>query len=63
MNTYYFQGIRWIPSYRDFDYDDYKIVAESTEKAWQILDQMTTLKSWKSVSLTSINDVYYYESV
>lgn len=63
MNTYYFQGVRWIPSYCDFDFDDYKIVAETVEKAWQTLDQMTTLKSWKSVSLNSINGVHYYESV
>lgn len=63
MNTYYFQGVRWIPSYCDFDFDEYKIYAETAEKAWEILDNMTVLTTWKSVSLNAINNVQYYESV
>ena len=63
MDKYFFQGVRWIPSYRDFDFDEYEITAETAEKAWELLDKMTVLKSWKSVSLISINNVYYYESV
>ena len=63
MNTYYFQGVRWIPSYRDFDFDDCEITAETAEKAWEKLDKMTTLKTWKTVGLITINNQRYYESI
>ena len=63
MNTYYFQGIRWIPSYRDFDFDDCHIVAENAKEAWKKLDQQTNLKMWKTVGLLTINGQTYYEGV
>ena len=66
MNTYYFQGVRWIPGSRtlgDFDFDDCEITAETAEKAWEELDKMTTLKTWKTVGLITINNQRYYEGV
>jgi hypothetical protein len=63
QNTYYFQGIRWIPEYRDFDFDDFTILAKTVEEAWKLLDTETSLKTWKSVSLNEINKTRYYESV
>ena len=62
-NKYYFRGIRFIPSYRDFDLDDAVIHAKTTEEAWSKLDILTKLYTWKSVSLIEINNVRYYESV
>lgn len=53
LNEYYFQGTRWIPSYRDFDYDDITIVAATKAEAWRELNRLT--KYWKGVALTHIN--------
>lgn len=55
QNTYTFQGIRWIPSYRDFDHDDVDIEAANEKEAWDILNK--TVKYWKSVGITHINNV------
>jgi len=55
QNTYTFQGIRWIPSYRDFDHDDADIEAANEKEAWAILSK--TMKNWKSVGITHINGV------
>lgn len=54
-NTYTFQGMRFIPSYRDFDHDDVDIVAVSEEAAWKKLNE--NYKYWKSVGITHINGI------
>lgn len=56
LNTYTFQGIRWIPGYDDFDCDDYDIEAQNEEEAWKELHERA--KFWKAVSLTHINGEY-----
>jgi hypothetical protein len=56
-NKYYFQGIRWVPSYRDFDFDDYTIEAVDEKTAWDKLFEFTNKSTWKNVSLTHVNDV------
>lgn len=53
-NKYYFEGIRWIPSYEDFDYDNYAIEAENEDEAWEKLFSFTNKKFWKTVSITKI---------
>lgn len=55
INKYYFQGIRWIPGYDDFDHDDYEIEAHSEAEAWTKLDKVC--KWWKTVGITHINGV------
>jgi hypothetical protein len=62
-NKYHFEGMRFIPGYNDFDYDDALIEAESIEDAWNELDTLTKSFTWKSVELTEINGIRYYESV
>lgn len=56
MNQYYFEGLRFIPGYNDFDFYDIKIEAIDETTAWQELDRKTNAKTWKSVYLTKIND-------
>ena len=62
-NKYHFEGMRFIPGYNDFDYDDALIEAESIEDAWNELDTLTKSFTWKLVELTEINGIRYYESV
>jgi hypothetical protein len=57
MNEYYFQGVRFVPGYNDFDWDDFKCNAKSEAEAWVLLDKFTRKLTWKSVGLTSINGV------
>jgi len=57
MTEYYFQGVRFVPGYNDFDYDDFTIDASSEKEAWDLLDKRTKLFTWKSVGLTHINGV------
>ena len=54
LNTYYFQGTRFIPGYNDFDFDDATIEAANEEEAWKELNK--NYKYWKSVGLTHINE-------
>ena len=56
-NKYYFQGIRFIPSYEDVDFDDYEIHAVDEKTAWEELFKFTKKFTWRNVSLTHINDV------
>ena len=56
-NTYYFQGVRFVPGYNDFDYDACTIEATSEKEAWELLDKYTKMFTWKSVGLTHINGV------
>lgn len=56
MKKYYFQGIRWIPGYNDFDFDDFEIEAVDEKSAWEKLYQITK-RTWKSVGLTHIDGV------
>lgn len=62
-HKYFFQGVRWIPIRHDFIFDEHTIVAETSKKAWDLLDKQTNIGTWKSVSLISIDNVYYYEGV
>jgi hypothetical protein len=55
LNKYHFQGMRFIPGYYDFDFDDYTIEAVNEEEAWKELFKMTKKFTWKSVGLTHIN--------
>lgn len=57
MNEYYFQGVRFVPGYNDFDWDDFKCTANSEAEAWTLLDKFTGGWSWKRVKLTNINGV------
>jgi len=56
-NTYYFQGVRFVPGYNDFDYDDCTVDATSEKEAWELLDKYTKMFTWKRVGLTHINSV------
>jgi hypothetical protein len=56
MNNYYFAGVRFVPGYNDFDFDDITIEANNEKEAWTLLDKYTKMFTWKSVSLVSIND-------
>lgn len=55
LNNYYFQGVRFVPGYNDFDYDDITIEAANEKEAWDLLDKYTKMRTWKSVALTHIN--------
>ena len=57
MNTYYFQGMRFIPHYKDFDYDDFEIEAKDEEQVWRLLDRYTKRSLWKKVNITYINGI------
>jgi len=57
MNKYYFEGMRFIPGYNDFDYDEREITASSEKEAWELLDTHTKMFTWKSVGLTSVNGI------
>jgi hypothetical protein len=54
---YYFQGIRWVPGYDDFDFDDCTIDASDEKSAWDKLFQLTKKWTWKNVSLTHIDEI------
>lgn len=54
---YYFQGIRWVPGYDDFDFDDCEINATDEKSAWDKLFQLTKKWTWKGVSLTHIDGI------
>lgn len=56
-NKYYFQGIRFVPSYGDVDFDDCEINAVDEKTAWEELFKFTNKHTWRNVSLTHINDV------
>lgn len=53
LNTYEFEGKRYIPSYEDFDFDSTTIQAYSEEEAWEKLDWRNN--GWAKVSLVSVN--------
>jgi hypothetical protein len=55
-NKYYFQGMRFVPGYNDFDWDDCVIEATSEKEAWDNLFNLTKRFTWKRVGLTHIND-------
>lgn len=55
MKKYRFQGIRWVPGYNDFDWDDYEIEANSEAEAWTKLDKVS--KYWKAVIITHIDGI------
>jgi hypothetical protein len=57
LKEYYFQGMRFVPGYNDFDFDDFRVDASNEEEAWELLDKHTKLFTWKSVGITSINGV------
>ena len=48
-NTYYFQGVRFVPGYNDFDYDDCTVDATSEKEAWELLDKYTKMFTWKEL--------------
>ena len=54
LNKYFFQGIRFIPGYNDFDHDDATIHAANEADAWKELNK--NYKHRKGVALTHIND-------
>jgi hypothetical protein len=54
---YYFQGIRFVPGYNDFDFDDAEIEAVDEKSAWDKLYQLTKKFTWKRVSLTHIDGI------
>ena len=56
-NTYYFQGVRFLPGYNDPDYADFTIEAASEKEAWELLDKHTKLFTWKDVILMHTDDV------
>lgn len=56
VNKYHFEGIRWIPSYRDFDADGCIIEAVDEKSAWQELARQYK-NTWKDVQITSINGI------
>jgi len=55
LNTYSFSGIRWIPSYGDFDQDDAEIEAANEKEAYDTLHK--TMKFWKTVGITHVNGI------
>jgi hypothetical protein len=57
MKEYYFAGIRFVPGYNDFDFDDITIEATNEKEAWELLDKYTKRFTWKSVGLVSIDGV------
>jgi len=57
QNQYFFQGMRFVPGYNDFDHDDCTVTASSEKEAWDELFKYTKRFTWKSVSLTHINGV------
>lgn len=52
MNTYYFQGVQFVPNYNDFDFSEVWIDAKTEKEAWEEINK----GYWKSVFLVSIND-------
>lgn len=56
-NTYYFQGVRFVPGYNDFDYDNCTIEATSEKEAWELLGKYTKMFTWKRVGITHVNGV------
>jgi len=55
-NKYYFQGIRFVPGYNDFDWDDFEVEAASEAEAWELLDKYTRRRTWRQVGITHINN-------
>lgn len=53
-NAYTISYFAWIPSYRDFDYDDITINAESEELAWNEFNKIIPFV--KAASITHINN-------
>ena len=51
-----FEGMRFIPSYRDVDYDCFVINAENVGEAWLKLEQLTK-RTWRNVGITKIKVV------
>jgi hypothetical protein len=51
-HEYYFEGIKWVPGYGDFDQDDDTVIATSKEEAWKKLRG-----TWKGVALVSIDGI------
>jgi len=62
-NRYYFQGTRFVPSYGDIDFDDYTVLAFSSDEAWQKLAEDTKMFTWLRVGITHINDVKLKEAI
>jgi hypothetical protein len=55
MNKYYFEGMRWIGSYGDFDYDCFEVEAMNENDALKELLEKSS--NWSSVFLTKVNGV------
>ena len=53
MNTYTFEGVRFMPGYNDFDWDQVEIRAESEKEAWELLNKR--YKHWKRVGIVNIS--------
>jgi hypothetical protein len=62
LHEYYFQGIRWIPSYGDFDQDDVTVKAKDIPSAWEEFDKLK-MKNWKSVGITHVDGEKLKEDV
>lgn len=62
-NRYYFQGMRFVPSYGDIDFDDCTIDAFCQEEAWRKLDELTKMFTWSRVGITHINNVKLKEAI
>lgn len=62
-NRYYFQGMRFVPSYGDIDFDDYTVLAFSSDEAFQKLDEDTKMFTWSRVGITHINNVKLKEAI
>lgn len=60
LNTYSFSFYAWIPSYRDFDFDDIEIEAATESEAWAIFNK--TVKFVKSAGINSINGIKYIKT-
>lgn len=52
MNTYIFEGVRFMPGYNDFDWDQVEIRAGSEEEAWELLNKR--YNHWKRVGIVSV---------
>lgn len=63
LNTYHFQGMRFVPSYGDIDFDDCTIDAYTQEEAWQKLDELTKMFTWSRVGITHINNIKLKEAI
>ena len=54
MKKYKFEGMRFIPSYNDFDFDECVVEALNEEEAYEKLFTLTNKDSWASLFLASV---------